>query len=315
MSKPPLAILTGPTAVGKTALSIRLAKEIGAEIISADSMQVYKLMDIGTAKITPEEMQGVCHHLVDILMPDEPFNVVIFQQEAKKVIDGIYERGHVPLIVGGTGFYIQAVLNDITFSENDDDHSYRHSLEAMARTEGGAEKLYESLSRLDPEAAKAIHPNNVKRVIRALEYHQQTGQMISEHNEAQRRHTSVYNSEYFVLNMPRPQLYERIEARIDQMMDQGLLEEVSHLKDAGYSRSLVSMQGLGYKQLLAYLDGEMTLDEAITLIKRDTRRFAKRQLTWFRRETDVHWIDKSLFASEEDILKEMIRCLKEKNII
>lgn len=315
MSKPPLVILTGPTAVGKTALSIRLAKEIGAEIISADSMQVYKQMDIGTAKIMPEEMQGVPHHLVDCFMPDEPFNVVVFQQEAKKAIAGIYERGHLPLIVGGTGFYIQAVLNDIVFSENEDDHSYRRSLEAVAKTEDGAAALYERLCRLDPEAARAIHPNNVKRMIRALEYHQQTGEMISEHNAAQRQRTSAYNSAYFVLNMPRPQLYERIEARIDQMMDQGLLEEVRRLKGAGYSRSLVSMQGLGYKQLLAYLDHELTIDEAVSLIKRDTRRFAKRQLTWFRREPDVYWIDKSSFASEEEILREMIRHLEEKNII
>ena len=315
MSKPPLVILTGPTAVGKTALSIRLAKEIGAEIISADSMQVYRQMDIGTAKIMPDEMQGVPHHLVDCFMPDEPFNVVIFQQEAKKAIAGIYERGHLPLIVGGTGFYIQAVLNDIAFAENEDDHTYRHSLEAMAKEEDGAEKLYALLCRLDPSSAQTIHPNNIKRMIRALEYHQQTGQMISEHNAAQRKRSSAYNSAYFVLNMPRPRLYERIEARIDEMMDQGLLEEVRKLKAAGYGRSLVSMQGLGYKQLMAYLDDEIPLDEAISLIKRDTRRFAKRQLTWFRREPDVQWIDKSLFASEDDILRDMIRLLEEKNII
>ncbi len=315
MPKTSLVILTGPTAVGKTALSIRLAKEIGAEIISADSMQVYKMMDIGTAKIMPDQMHGVPHHLVDCLMPDEPFNVVIFQQEAKKAISGIYERGHIPLVVGGTGFYIQALLNDVDFSENDDDPGYRHKLEALAETQDGAGKLYDLLCQTDPEAAKAIHPNNVKRIIRALEYHQQTGERISEHNALQRQKTSAYNSAYFVLNMPRDLLYRRIEERIDQMMDKGLLEEVRRLKEAGYQRSLVSMQGLGYKQLLAYLDHEMTLDAATALIKRDTRRFAKRQLTWFRREADVEWFDKSAFGSEDEILRAMLKALKEKNII
>ena len=315
MSKTPLVILTGPTAVGKTALSIRLAKEIGAEIISADSMQVYKLMDIGTAKIMPREMQGIPHHLVDCFMPDEPFNVVIFQQEAKKAISAIYERGHIPLVVGGTGFYIQALLNDVDFSENDSDYSYRKELEACSQTEEGAERLYELLCQTDPEAAKAIHPNNVKRIIRALEYYQQTGERISEHNAFQRQKTSAYNSAYFVLNMPRDLLYRRIEERIDQMMDQGLLDEVMRLKEKGYSRSLVSMQGLGYKQLLAYLDHEMTLEEATALIKRDTRRFAKRQLTWFRREADVQCFDKSAFASEDEILHAMLGELKRKNII
>ena len=315
MSKAPLVILTGPTAVGKTALSIRLAQAIDAEIISADSMQVYKLMDIGTAKIMPGQMQGVRHHLVDCLMPDEPFNVVVFQQEAKKAMTGIYERGHIPLVVGGTGFYIQALLNDVDFSENDNDKGYRHRLEKMARTEDGPEKLYDLLCRTDPEAAKAIHPNNVKRIIRALEYHQQTGEMISAHNALQRQKTSAYNSAYFVLDMPRDQLYKRIEDRIDQMMEAGLLEEVKALKAAGYDRSLVSMQGLGYKQLLAYLDHEISLDEAIGLIKRDTRRFAKRQLTWFRREADVEWFDKAAYPSEDEILQAMLRDLKEKNII
>ncbi len=314
MPKTPLVILTGPTAVGKTALSIRLASAIGAEIISADSMQVYKKMDIGTAKIMPDQMNGIRHYLVDEILPDEPFNVVVFQKKAREAISEITGRGHIPMIVGGTGFYIQAVLRDIEFSENDNDHSYRQSLEALAEA-GGAEKLYAMLKEQDPGAAEAIHPNNVKRIIRALEYNRQTGGLISDHNREQRQKQSPYNAAYFVLNMPRDILYSRIEARVDQMMEEGLEEEVAKLREEGYDRGLVSMQGLGYKELLACFDGEMTLEEAVAVIKRDTRRFAKRQLTWFRREQDVIWIDKSEYGSEDAILRFMIAQLEERKII
>lgn len=315
MSKQPLIILTGPTAAGKTALSIQLAKTIGGEIISADSMQIYKKMDIGTAKIRPEEMAGIPHYLVDELEPDEPFNVVIFQQKAREAMAQIRASGHIPIIVGGTGFYIQAILNDIDFKDNDDDLSYRQSLEAMAAEEGGAAALYAMLCEIDPESSEKIHANNTKKIIRALEYYHQTGQKISEHNAMEAQKQSPYNFAYFVLTRPRDILYDRIERRIDQMLSEGLVEEVAHLKDLGYTRQLVSMQGLGYKEILAYLDGEISLDEAIYILKRDTRHFAKRQLTWFRREREVIWVNQSDYGSESAILTDMIHILRQKGII
>lgn len=312
--KQPLIVLTGPTASGKTALSIELAKAIGGEIISADSMQVYRQMDIGTAKIRPEEMEGVPHYLVDVLEPDEPFNVVVFQQMAKEAIAKIRANGHIPMIVGGTGFYIQAILNDIDFKENEDD-GYRSHLEALAGKEGGPEALYAMLKEVDPESTEKIHCHNTKRVIRALEYFHQTGQKISEHNEQEARRESPYNFAYFVLNRPREVLYERIDKRVDQMIEEGLVTEVQNLKDRGYDRSLVSLQGLGYKEILAYLDGEMTLEEAVYILKRDTRHFAKRQLTWFKREREVLWIDQSQYDSRDAILADMIHILRQKGII
>lgn len=312
--KRPLIVLTGPTASGKTDLSIQLAKAIGGEIISADSMQVYKEMDIGTAKIRSEEMDGVPHYLVDVLNPEDPFNVVVFQQMAKEAMEKIWSNGHIPMIVGGTGFYIQAILNDIDFTDNDADTSYRQSLEAMAAEDGG-EKLFAMLQEVDPESAEKIHKNNTKRVIRALEFYHQTGQKISEHNEQESQKQSPYNFAYFVLDRPRDILYQRIDRRVDIMMEEGLVEEVRRLRDKGYTRDLVSMQGLGYKEILAYLDGEMTLEEAVYILKRDTRHFAKRQLTWFKREREVLWINQSLYDSKDAILADMTHILRQKGII
>lgn len=310
----PLVILTGPTAVGKTKLSIALAKAIGGEIISADSMQVYKHMDIGSAKIRPSQMQGVPHYLVDVLEPSEEFHVVRFQQMAKQAMEQIRSRGHIPILVGGTGFYIQAVVNDIDFTENEAS-PYRKELEALA-LEKGASFLHEELQRVDPESARAIHENNVKRMIRALEFYKMTGKKISEHNEEQRERTSPYNFAYFVLTDDRAKLYARIEQRIDEMLEEGLVEEVTHLKEMGYRRGMVSMQGLGYKEILAYLDGECTLEEAIEILKRDTRHFAKRQITWFKREREVIWLNKEDYAYDEDrILASMLTILREKEII
>lgn len=294
MEKKKLVVLTGPTAVGKTKLSIELARRIGGEIISADSMQVYKHMDIGSAKIRPEEMEGIPHFLVDELEPSEEFNVVVFQQKTKQYMQEIYERGHIPILVGGTGFYIQAVLYDINFSEDDNNHQIREELETLARDKG-AEYMHEELKKIDPASADAIHANNVKRVIRALEYYKLTGQKISEHNEEQRQNESPYNFSYFVLNDHRELLYERIDKRVDEMVTEGLVEEVTRLKELGYDRSYVSMQGLGYKEIFSYLEGEISLAEAIYIIKRDTRHFAKRQITWFKREKDVIWVNKPEF--------------------
>ena len=313
--KQPLIVLTGPTAVGKTSLSISLAKAVNGEIISADSMQVYKKMDIGSAKIRSEEMQGIPHYLVDVLEPEEEFHIVKFQQMAKKAMEDIYSRGKIPILVGGTGFYIQAVTKDIDFTEAQQENDYRKELEALAEEKGG-EHLHEMLRKVDPVSADAIHAHNVKRVIRALEFYHQNGSPISAHNEEQKQHESPYNLAYFVLNMPRELLYERIGLRVDQMMKEGLLEEVARLKEEGCHRGMVSMQGLGYKEILAYLDGEYPLEEAVRVLKRDTRHFAKRQLTWFRREQEVIWVNKDQFSYQEDqILDHMLEICRKKGIL
>jgi tRNA dimethylallyltransferase len=301
----PLIILAGPTAVGKTKASIGLAKAAGGEIISADSMQVYRHMDIGSAKIRPEEMQGVRHHLIDVLEPWEDFNVVYFKNKCDECIREIYERGHVPILTGGTGFYIQAILRDIDFTEEEEDTEYRKYLENLA-AEKGAHYLHEMLAEVDLKAAEQIHENNIKRTIRALEFHRQTGGKISEHNECERQKENAYNACYFVLNDKRELLYKRIDQRVDDMLKAGLVEEVQSLKDMGVRRGMVSMQGLGYKEILAYLDGECSLDEAVELIKRDTRHFAKRQLTWFRREKDVIWVNKDEFGYDDDKILEFM---------
>lgn len=313
--KKPMVILTGPTAVGKTALSIELAKRINGVIISADSMQVYKHMDIGSAKITKEEMQGVKHYLIDELEPDEEFHVVKFVQLAKKYLEEIYAEGKIPIVTGGTGFYIQALLYDIDFTEQESDTAYREELEHIAK-EKGNEALHAMLDEVDPASAEAIHANNVKRVIRALEFYHLTGNRISEHNEKERQKTSHYQFAYFVLTEDRAKLYERIDRRVDLMIEQGLVEEVKQLKQLGCHRDMVAMQGLGYKEILAYLEGEYTLEQAIYIIKRETRHFAKRQLTWFKREREVCWWNKSDYANaEEKLLEDMLRVLQEKQVI
>lgn len=315
MEKEPLIVLTGPTAVGKTKLSIELAKAVDGEIISADSMQVYKYMDIGSAKITREEMQGVIHHLINVLEPTEDFNVVIFQQKCKECIAKIRERGHIPILTGGTGFYIQAVLKDVDFTENEEDSLYRRSLEKLAEEEGPS-VLHEMLMKVDPKAAESIHANNIKRTIRALEFHHLTGEQISGHNEQEKEKGSAYRSCYFVLNDDRDKLYERIDQRVEEMLKAGLVKEVEKLREMGCHKGQVSMQGLGYKEILSYLEGEMSLEEAVYLIKRDTRHFAKRQLTWFRREKEVIWIDKKAFLyDDKKILSFMLDTLKAAGVL
>jgi tRNA dimethylallyltransferase len=308
----PLVIIAGPTAVGKTALSLDLARKINGEIISADSMQVYRQRDIGTAKLKKSEMQGIPHYMIDILEPSEDFNVALFQKMAKACVFGINERGHIPIVVGGTGFYIQALLYDIDFREHDSDESYRQELEALA-----SENLHSLLEKIDPEAALQIHPHNKKRLIRALEFHQQTNQQISQHNEAEKKRESPYNFVYFVLNDERARIYRGIEQRVDAMVEAGLEDEVRRLQELGLTKADVSMQGLGYKQMLSYLAGEITCDEAIKLIKRDTRHFAKRQLTWLRRESqrcEIIWLDRQDFADEGAILAEMAKRVEAKGI-
>lgn len=315
MQQKPMIILTGPTAVGKSALSVKLAKKINGAVISADSMQVYRHMDIGSAKITPEEMQGVTHYMIDELEPDEEFHVVRFVTMAKEYLKEIYADGKIPIIAGGTGFYIQALLYDIDFTKQQCDETYRRQLEDLAR-EHGAEYLHGILREVDPASAEAIHANNIKRVIRALEFYHLSGKKISEHNETERQKQSPYNFAYFVLTDERAKLYERIDRRVDAMIEAGLVEEVKKLKSLGCSREMVSMQGLGYKEILAYLDGGCTLEEAVYIIKRETRHFAKRQLTWFKRERDVIWLDKQAFGYDDAaILKDMISILEEKEII
>lgn len=313
--KKPMIILTGPTAVGKTDLSIALAKKIGGAVISADSMQIYKYMDIGSAKIMPEEMDGVPHYLIDALLPEEEFNIVVFQQLARAALEEIYAKGLIPIVTGGTGFYIQGLLYDIDFTQQDSNNEYRMELEAFA-AEHGAEALHARLKEIDPVSYDTIHYNNVKRVIRALEFYHLSGRPISEHNAEEKEKESPYNFAYFVLTDDRAHLYERIEKRVDIMMDKGLLEEVTALKNMGYHRNMVSMQGLGYKEILDALDGRCTLQEAVDKIKLETRHYAKRQLTWFRRERDVIWFDKQAYQYNDDmILHDMCQILREKQIV
>ena len=318
----PLVILAGPTAVGKTALSIKLAKKINGAVISADSMQVYKHMDIGSAKVMPEEMEGIPHYLIDVLEPSEEFNIVRFQQMAKEALQQIYAAGQIPIIAGGTGFYIQSLLYDIDFSKEESDTAYRTELTAFAK-EYGAHALHEI--SVAYECCMALrffiyfltfHENNIKRVIRALEFYHQNHTPISAHNEKEHQKTSPYRFAYFVLTDEREKLYRRIDQRVDLMMEQGLLTEVKTLYDMGCRKDMVSMQGLGYKEILDYLDGSCSLEEAVYVIKRETRHFAKRQLTWFRREKDVIWLDKSEFNDREDhMLQKMTDVLHEKGII
>ncbi|MFR3231637.1 MAG: tRNA (adenosine(37)-N6)-dimethylallyltransferase MiaA [Anaerostipes caccae] len=309
----PMIILTGPTAAGKTELSIKLAEAVGGEIISADSMQVYKKMNIGTAKIMPEEMDGIPHYLVDELEPDEEFHVVRFQQMAKRAAEKIYEKGKIPIVVGGTGFYIQALLYDIDFSEEDADRGYRDRLKKLAEEKGNG-YLHRMLAEVDPESAQAVHENNIKRVIRALEFYEKTGTKISMHNEQERTKESCYNFVYFVLTHERKILYDRINQRVDRMIEAGLIDEVRQLACEGYTKDMVSMQGIGYKEVFDYLEGKQDLAETAERIKKDTRHFAKRQLTWFRREKEVTMINRQDYRMEDEILAFMLEKIREKGI-
>ena len=305
MTKDKLIILAGPTASGKTSVSIDLAKRIGGEIISADSMQVYRGMDVGTAKIKADEMQGVKHYLINVLDPTEDFNIVKFQDMVKYSIEEIRRNGHIPILVGGTGFYIQSVIYDIDFDTQDDNGDIRKALEEEYDNKG-ADFMYEKLKKIDSVSAENIHKNNKKRIIRAIEYFLINNALISAHNESQRKKDSPYDFRFFVLNPPRDILYDRINKRVDKMVEEGLVREVKSLKNAGLSIENISMQGIGYKEILEYLDGEITLDKAIDNIKQNTRHMAKRQVTWFKREKDVIYINPFEFENNEKIVDYMV---------
>jgi tRNA dimethylallyltransferase len=294
-TKPKLLVLVGPTAVGKTKLSLELARIHGCEIISGDSMQVYRGMDIGTAKISIEDQQGIPHHLIDIIEPDEAFSVASFQQNAEQLIQDIHGRGHLPFIVGGTGLYIESLCYQFQFSEASASEAFR--LEQSAYLQEHCEQaLHEKLRLVDPITAERLHPNNTRRVVRALEILHITGTTLSAQMAGQQKQ-SPYDLCIIGLTMDRPLLYKRIEQRIDQMLEQGLVKEVSQLLARGYKEHYISMQGLGYKEIIRYLHGEYSLDEAVTLLKRDTRHYAKRQLSWFRHMKDIHWVDVTEFTN------------------
>ena len=297
IQKPILIVVAGPTASGKSAAAVELARMIGGEIISADSMQVYRYMDIGSAKITKEEMMGVPHYLIDVADPTEEFDVVRYAHEAKAAISDILSRGKQPILCGGTGFYIQAVTRDIDFSETGSLPKYREELTDYAAQHGNT-ALHEQLKNIDPVSYETIHPNNLKRVIRALEYYKETGMTISAHNEAERQRETPYDLHFFVLNDDRAVLYDRIDRRVDFMMAEGLYDEVMYLRQMGLTRDMVSMQGLGYKEMLDCMDGKYDIDEAVRILKRDSRHYAKRQITWFKRERNTIWIDRRDFGGD-----------------
>lgn len=305
-NKPPLIIIAGATAVGKSELSVKLAKKISGEIISADSMQVYRGMDIGTAKISQEEMQGVKHYMIDVIEPDDEFNVFIFQKMVGAAITEIYSNGNIPIIAGGTGFYIQAVLYDIDFSSEDTNIEYRKSLENIAETADGPARLYNMLKESDPRSAEEIHPNNIKRIIRALEFYHDTGTQISLHNAAQRQKESPYDFIYVILNRDRAAIYDRINKRADKMIEDGLIDEVRGLLKRGVNKECLSMQGLGYKESIEYIEGRLSLDEAVCEIKKNTRHFAKRQITWFKREKEAVWMNYEDYDNIDDMVDAII---------
>lgn len=296
-------VLIGPTAVGKTSLSIELAKKFNGEIISGDSMQIYKGMDIATAKITKQEMQGIPHHLIDIIEPDESFSVAQFQELVRAKITEITARGKLPIIVGGTGLYIQSVLYDYQFQETASDTDFRSKLEVLADKEG-SNVVHDMLRKVDPEAADSIHHHNVRRVIRALEVHHVTGQKMSELQKQQKREL-LYDAIIIGLTMDRELLYERINLRVDQMVQQGLLEEVSFFYNKGL-RNCQSIQAIGYKELFQYMDRNQSLEESIEELKQNSRRYAKRQLTWFRNKISVKWFDMTDSVKKGDISKKIV---------
>lgn len=306
-----LFILAGPTAVGKTEISIKLAKELNGEIISCDSMQIYKEMDIGSAKITEEEMNGVPHYLIDILSPKEEFSVAAFKEKSETIIEDINSREKLPMVVGGTGLYINSLIFNYSFGDTNKDEEYRETLTKIAE-EKGKEYVHNMLKDIDIESYNKLYPNDLKRVIRALEIYKVTNKTMSEYLKEQNIYDIPYNVYYYVLNMDREKLYERINKRVDIMMEKGLLEEVKALKEKGYTKDMQSMKGIGYKELLSYLEGEISLERAVEMIKQFSRNYAKRQLTWFRKDKRVTWINKDEFKNDEEIIEFIKKDFKEK---
>jgi len=288
--KEKLIAIVGPTATGKSDVAIELAKRIEGEIVSADSMQIYAGMDIGTAKVTAAEMQGVPHYCIDIVEPAEPYSVAEYQRLVREVIGDISRRGKIPILVGGTGLYVRSVIDKLEFPSGNVSSEVRKQLEERARVEG-PDALYKELIEKDPAAVEIVHPNNVRRIIRALEVIELTGKPFSSYHGEWKNRESIYNLEMFGLTMDRDSLRERINRRVDTMIETGLLDEVKSLVEHGYERFLTSQQAIGYKELIGYLNGEITLEEAVETIKARTRQYAKRQLTWFRADPRVQWID------------------------
>lgn len=302
--KLPLLCIVGPTAVGKTALSIEVADRLNGEIISGDSMQVYRYMDIGTAKPTAAERKRVFHHLIDILEPDEQFSVADFQREVFKLVPQIVSRNNLPVLVGGTGLYLKAVVDQYDFGECKADWNLRRNLKEQAQ-KYGHKYLYQQLKKVDPPAAEKIHPHDLKRIIRALEVYRSTGRPISSQGKKTPEKKLPLNFFITGLTMNRKRLYDRINKRVDKMMEKGLEEEVKNLLQRGYNPNLVSMQGLGYRHIINYIQERYTKEEAVELIKRDTRRFAKRQLTLFRRDKRIKWLNLDEFTQEEEIIEKI----------
>jgi len=301
--KDPLVIILGPTAVGKTDIAIEVAKEIEGEIISADSMLIYRHMDIGTAKPSLEERQGINHHLIDIINPDQQFSVADFLLEAEKVIKEVKTRNKIPMLVGGTALYLKAFTEEFYFPETETDWNLREHLNGEAQVHGN-EFIHEQLRRIDPITAARLHANDLRRVIRAIEVYNLTGIPFSSQPKKEKR--SNYQTIKIGLIRPREEIYDRINKRVDEMIRQGLVQEVHQLLELGYDENLVSMQGLGYKQIVPYLKGIYTLERAVELLKRDTRHFAKRQLTWFRRDESIYWIDLNLYAEKEKVVEAIV---------
>ena len=313
--KKPLIVITGPTASGKTSLAVALAKKIGGEIISGDSMQVYKYMDIGTAKVTENEKDGIPHYMIDEFEPSQECSVASFQEKVKDYMNKIYEKGNIPIIVGGTGFYIRAITQDIQFEETAKDTAIRDELMTQAN-QYGPDTLFEQLRKVDPVSAESIHKNNIQRVIRALEYYKQTGQPISAHNEKEKTRQTPYNLLFFGLNMNRELLYARIDARVDQMIEEGLVAEVKSLLDKGYSKDLPSMKGIGYKEFYPYFEKKETLESCINTLKQNTRHYGKRQLTWLRHQANPIWVNVDEYNFDKDeILKILLKYVEQKDLI
>ncbi len=306
-----IAVIAGPTASGKTAAGIEVAKRLNGEIISADSMQIYKYMDIGSAKPTKEEMQGIPHHMIDVIYPDEEFSVAVFKKMAGEIIDDIINRKHLPVIVGGTGLYINSLIYPYDFTDSPEDTEYRDELNELAKKEG-KDYVHNLLKNIDPESHARIHPNNLRRVIRALEVYKNTGNTISEYQKKSKERDLEYNAVYIGLTMERSLLYERINHRVDRMLNEGLIDEVKKLREMGYTRGMVSMQGIGYKEIFDYLDNRCTMKETVDIIKQCSRRYAKRQLTWFRRDENIHWIEVDKLDSLEEVADNIVSLIEGK---